>query len=251
MKATHGARAGKRIMILLLTSALFLLYAPSSMALDRILTPADGDMTVYEVVDIAKREVREMLVKTDTYIASLPYIAHFVLLHIDGVDEKVWVVAFFPHEEPGIVSAVTIQSPSGEILDRDTNHFWAFAETWEAWGDMDDYFFWSVEDKALYHALYQIAPTRLLPAESDVTQDAALKIATDTIQQRYGLSDEAIAGHRVDFNYVPNWYARQPHNAWIILLKPAAGTGSVYQVVLSALDGTVFTCDRNDEAYQP
>lgn len=224
--------------------------ATSPFAHERMIDLSEDDIPLGQALDIAQWKVAEMVVREEEYVANLPYKASFLSLAINGVDTKVWIVCFFPESPSAFVYAVTIQSPTGEILSAEANHFLEFTKTWEAWG-RDDYFFWTAEEKALYHEVYQQIPTRIMPEAGAISQVTALQIAIKEVQKIAGLSDEEIASYRVDFNYVPNWYVRQKDNAWLIMLRPSTGVGSMYQIELSAIDGTVFTFDQNDEAYPP
>ena len=221
---------------------------PRSEALssERMLEPADGDLTRDQAVDIAKREIADMLVRSQAEVASLDHKAYLVLLPIRGAETRVWIVSFFPEQSSAVVYAVTLQSPTGKVLNRSANFFWGFAAIWSEWG-WEAYDFWSPEDKALYHTLYQQNPTRWMPEAGAFPRDEALQIAADAVRQAYGISDEALAAYRPDISYVPGWYVHEANNAWLIMLRPAIKEESLYQIVVSATDGTVFSCQRNDD----
>ncbi len=189
-------------------------------------------------------------------LRSVRYKAHLVSFRRGDVEEKAWFVSFFPLDDnANIVIAVIVQSPSGEILHASLDFWWGFEKIWEAWG-YEPYWFWTPEAKALYHSLHQLQPTRIVPEEGAVAQDEALRLATDAVQQKYGVSDEAMASFRADLNYVPGWYLwteASGTSAWIIAFRPARETEKGYpnvaQVTLSAADGAVLTCewDRENE----
>lgn len=210
----------------------------------RIMEPKAGDMPVSEALGIATREIADMLNDTEDHVANMLNKANFLSLTIRGVDTPVWIVSFFSEEKPGIVSTVTIQSPSGQVLLKASDFFWEFSKTWEEWG-WDNYYFWSAEEKALYHALYQPHPTRIVPEEVSISQEEALQIAMDEMKRKFELSDNELASFKIDFNYVPAWYVQQGDNSWLIIFRSAAKQ-NLYQVVLSASNGTVYTCDRNE-----
>ena len=235
----------KKTLLMLMVCALTM-CALTALVEDRLLEPAEGDLTMEQAISIAKMQLASKLEEPIT-LDDLPMKATFLSLRIEGADTKIWIVPFFPSYPSSTVYAVTVESPTGIILHVGMGLSWNFEIVWEKWG-REDYSFWSVEEKALFHEAFQLRPTRIMPDEDAIPQEQALEIALETIETEYGVPRGAIEPiYRVDYNYVPGWYAShykdQADEAWLIMLRPPIPDEYLYQIVLSAKDGAVYACD--------
>ena len=232
--------------ILLLLFCIFTVFAITALATDQLLEPTDADLTMKQAISIAKMQLSSQLEGT-VILDDLPMKATFLSPQIDRLDTKVWIVSYFPSYPSSTVYAVTIESPSGIILNEGIGLSWDFEDVWEKWG-REEYYFWPAEEKALFHEAYQLHPTRIMPEEDALPQEKALAIAFEAIENKFGVPRGAIEPtYKVDYNYVPGWYANhykeQADEAWLILLRPTCRDEYFYQIVISVKDGAVYACD--------
>ncbi len=156
-----------------------------------------------QAISIAKMQLSSQLEGT-VILDDLPMKATFLSPQIDRLDTKVWIVSYFPSYPSSTVYAVTIESPSGIILNEGIGLSWDFKDVWEKWG-REEYYFWPAEEKALFHEAYQLHPTRIMPEEDALPQEKALAIAFEAIENKFGVPRGAIEPtYKVDYNYVKN-----------------------------------------------
>ena len=172
--------------------------------------------------------------------------ATFLYFDINNEKKKVWIVCVFPCQNlrRNTLSAI-IESPSGEVIHVDVKDAMDYMEDWERWG-REEYWYWTAEEKAVYHMVYQMNPTRIFPDEDTMPQERALELAIKSVEDKYGISSDKInANFRVDYNLVPGWYGTIKEDAWYIVFRPQDKSAYNYQIIIKAKEGdAVIRTDR-------
>lgn len=113
-----------------------------------------------------------------------------------------WVVSFFVKDLNAFVGYVTVESPSGEIIDTGFDYLPQITAMWEKAKGKS--FFWSVEDKYVFQQLFTMPDSglrRVLPDASDISQEEAGAIAISAVAKQYGVSESSLRqDYQMDFN---------------------------------------------------
>lgn len=165
--------------------------------------------------------------------------------------QDVWIISFFPEDVPILASAVTVASPSGAIIDSTTGFTVTMQNKWEE--EKGPYPFWSVEDKAMFDALYANPAQRerhVLPCAEDLSLDRAVQIACEAVAETYALSLAGIsADFLLDCNLIESGNEDGVSRQWQIDFRKKRVAADAYDlfywVYIDAATGDVVAVEEN------
>lgn len=210
-------------------------------------TPVSGEDTGYEDALAIAREAWLSQIENQAEAWEPGITSEFLTIDISGTPERAWRIVFHTAQridEPNFV--VVVLSPSNKV---------AFAEEFiesekilewenEKGGSFD---YWSLQDKALFYALYMDDPIDEVkmgvPGEGDVTVEEALLRAAEILVES-GVAREDIESKSVSVNFWVNTTDGLDECPWIIVYYDPTGNNedsetAVYQVNLYR-DGTEY-----------
>lgn len=213
-----------------------------------ITNEAGSSLQESSVIEIARNEAARLLNVSRERIGATEYIVTYLEHTTFFPDKAIWVVTFHDYDFGDPAATVFLESPSGSILDSTTDFIWVIQEKWEdAKGTFD---LWSLEDKMLFDRMFNnpSSPSKnTLPNKTHIQQEEALQIAIDAIYNEYGASTVDLKDLLIAYSFVsgPQGTDVPYDDVWHISFRePRANKDgrhtSVYQVNLSATDGTIY-----------
>lgn len=208
-------------------------------------TPTKTDISEERAVSIAREELLKTEKLTVEQADSMERRVNFVLLNANDSDARAWVVAycFYP-----IIRkyAVIIEATSGKILDTQQGFINEIHMRFRD-GGMND----TIEEMALFDAMYNCENflyDHVLPAETDISQVEALRIATLVLREEFGKTDDDLGKYNIDYRlgefYDPPGVAF--HRRWDIAFTDMTSYDSKsnsytdrYQVSMDAANGSI------------
>ena len=234
--------------MLALAVVIVMLFAGASACADSLLEPSATDLTMDAAVAVAQEEAARLLGLSYDEMGGFEHTAHLVIRDVPASGARVWIVSFFGEDYIDPASAIVVESPAGEIVDATTQPFFEIYEAWYA--DKGSVHFWSIEDQAIFDMLF-LSPSRLpqntLPSAEQLTQEAALQIARETICAQFAVQEDALDALRVSCSFksgIPD-LSIPGDDVWIVSFRPQQPDengeyANLYQVNLSATYGRVY-----------
>ena len=188
--------------------------------------------------------------KWESYRFPLITISHFVQTEVSGTAAKVWVVCFFEGDSEGeastFVGAVSVASPSGEVLESAFGSVDALFALWQP--EKGSYTVWSEEDQYwfdLFTSPPGIGLIAVLPTQGDLSREEARTLGLKAIADEAGKTSESLAKKYAVFTKLClNDPADPASRVWLIALLEKDTSPDQFQyryhVLISATDGTVI-----------
>lgn len=150
---------------------------------------------------------------------------------------RAWIVTIYDTRTFQQAWCITLDASKGEIISLYGEQDIFFNQTSADWGAVKGpHALWSLEDKQLYDALYNINPVYGLPQEGDISAETALEAAL------VALGLPSAEGYEVGFGYIMGGAGY--NGLWEVYL---VRDGKVaYQVNLDAVDGSVYYMEPDD-----
>ena len=127
----------------------------------RIQSPGAADISANDAAQIALRYTMEqgncILLSEDGCSYDFPMLelerraVHCKATFVSDQQQDAWVISFFPENIPALAAAVTVASPSGEIMD--ATFGFTITMQWKLEEEKGINYFWSLEDKYTPSAL--------------------------------------------------------------------------------------------------
>ncbi|MEF9878130.1 MAG: hypothetical protein RR975_01760 [Clostridia bacterium] len=197
-----------------------------------VAVPTPEDISSDEAIDIAKGVLCETESINRSDVADYIIKPTFVLL---SNEKAAWVITFFDRKfnDPTDVS-IMIASPDATVLSVQKTNIGYFKEIRNIWQEkMGNYAKWSLAEQALFDRLYTVQDDLAVPNEEMLSQEAALSIALAALPV-------AIEDPEINYSLVKNSSLSGINTEYIWRIVFLCNGKKLYQVNLSALDGTVY-----------
>lgn len=181
-------------------------------------TPARDDLAEQSAVAIAKEL---FLQQTDVIQPSSSFASTFDFPKLEVEDRELtthstfvtlkkrnsetvsaWVVSFFVKDLNAFAGYITVESPSGEIIDTGFDYLLKITAMWEK--EKGKNFFWDIEDKYVFQQLFTMPDSGLrcvLPDANDISEEDANTIAISAVAKQYGISESSLRqDYQMDYN---------------------------------------------------
>ena len=220
--------------------------------------PGALDISANDAAQIALRHTMEqgncILLSEDGNTYDFPMLelerrpVHCKATFVSILEQDAWVISFFPEDIPMLAAAVTVASPSGEIMDATFGFTITMQRKWEAEKGVN--YFWSNEDKYMFDKLYA-SPAQdvvhVLPEETDIPLEQAEQIACEAVADRYALP---LSGVSSEFLLECNLVSiSEQKRQWQFDFRKENDAGDEYDlfywVYVDAKTGEVVTIDEN------
>ena len=224
----------------------------------QVKAPGAADISANDAAQIALRHTMEqgncILLSEDGCSYDFPMLelghraVHCKATFVSYQQQDAWVIGFFPEGIPALAAAVTIASPSGEIMDATFGYTITMQWKWEEEKGIN--YFWSLEDKYMFDALYA-SPAQetvhILPEESDLPLEQAEQIACEAVAAKYAVPLESASSDFILENELVSIGGQQ--RQWQISFRKENSSGDDYDlfywVYMDAVTGEVATVDEN------
>lgn len=220
--------------------------------------PGALDISANDAAQIALRHTMEqgncILLSEDGCSYDFPMIeggrraVHCKATFVSFLKQDAWVISFFPEDLPVLAAAVTVASPSGEIIDATFGYTITMQRKWEE--KKGSTYFWSLEDKYMFDVLYASPAqdwVRVLPGEGDISLERAKQIACEAVAAKYAVSLESASSDFMLENELVSIDGQQ--RQWQISFRKKNSSGEDYDlfywVYMDAVTGEVVTVDEN------
>lgn len=220
--------------------------------------PGALDISANDAAQIALRHTMEqgncILLSEDGNTYDFPMLelerrpVHCKATFVSILEQDAWVISFFPEDLPVLAAAVTVASPSGEIVDATFGYTITMQWKWEE--EKGTYYFWSNEDKYMFDMLYANPAqetVHVLPEESDLPLERTKQIACEAVAAKYAVPLESASS---DFILEDELVSIDGHQRqWQIFFRKENSSGEDYDlfywVYMDAVTGEVVTVDEN------
>lgn len=244
-------------MALMLVCALCASCAAAEYAYE-LKAPGASDISANDAAQIALLYTMEqgdcILLSEDGRSYDFPMIeldrmaVHCKATFVSFLKQDAWVISFFPEDIPMLAAAVTVASPSGEIVDATFGYTVTMQRKWEE--EKGVFHFWSNEDKYMFDVLYANPAQEeihVLPEETDLPLEQAEQIAREAVADKYDLP---LSGVTEDFRLECNLVSISgQQRQWQFDFRKANDAGDGYDlfywVYVDANTGEVVTIDEN------
>lgn len=210
----------------------------SSDALTGIISsPSQIDLPMDMAIDIARAELPH--IDTDESYATF--------IENKATGTRTWIVSFFKEGLPPPAGVVLVSSPSGKMLESTTQIYLDIEASLEQ--TRGKYYFWSLEDMAVFDAIYKkptIYPRATLPTAEHISQDMALDIARQALDEAYGANLDGLQASCSFVESLASANSGELTELWIISFR--SSKANEYQATISAATGEVDLLYANKEA---
>ena len=220
--------------------------------------PGASDISANDAAQIALRLTMEqgncILLSEDGNTYDFPMLelerrpVHCKATFVSFLKQDAWVISFFPEDLPALAAAVTVASPSGEIIDATFGYTITMQRKWEE--EKGIYWFWSNEDKYMFDMLYANPAqneVHVLPEETDIPLEQAEQIACEAVAAKYAVPLESASSDFILENELVSIDGQQ--RQWQISFRKENSSGDDYDlfywVHVDAGTGEVVTIDEN------
>jgi len=220
--------------------------------------PGALDISANDAAQIALRHTMEqgncILLSEDGNTYDFPMLelermpVHCKATFVSVLKQDAWVISFFPEDLPALAAAVTVASPSGEIIDATFGYTITMQRKWEAEKGVN--YFWSNEDKYMFDMLYANPAQNVihvLPEETDIPLEQAEQIACEAVAAKYAVSLESASSDFILENELVGIDGQQ--RQWQISFRKENSSGDDYDLFywayMDAVTGDVVTVDDN------
>lgn len=154
-----------------------------------------------------------------------------------------WVVTVFDLASLSQAWSMEIDADSGEILASYTAHDGFFLDVYDRWvAQKGAYALWSMEDKALYDALYAMQPMYGLPNPGDMTATQAIERAAAALALAPNFPEGTVSGYQACPGYIRG--GEGFNGIWEICMVDNGQV--VCQVNLDAVTGEIYYISASD-----
>lgn len=162
-----------------------------------------------------------------------------------------WVVSFFVKDLNAFAGYVTVESPSGQVIDTAFDYLLQVTAMWEKTKGED--FFWSIEDKYLFQQLFTMPGSglrRVLPDVNDISQEQATTIAITAVAKQYGVSKSSLRqDYQIDCNLDLQRKGDHYERTWCIIFRHydenAKKYPQDYRVDILSIDGSILLIEES------
>lgn len=211
-----------------------------------ITVPESGDMTLDDALVIAKEAISTAA--GEAFVSHHGMTASFLTIALQGETQRAWHIVLCNGVRNEVDAyAATVLSPSGEVAGVDRFFWHDRRAAWEA--DMGPYPLWTIEDKALFYALYTGTADdgygNGVPQANDLTAEAAVEIARAAL-----IADKHADAEEMETLMLSTWFqvslaeGSEAADYWCVLYvkeNPEApgGYDTIYQANVTSPDGAV------------